>query len=140
MNDEVSPSEATPLADDVVGLGRILVPVLIVLGAGFVYLLWHGGGIDLGPVDGPSLYRVTCARCHGAKGEGIPPAKTLLGKSRTVEEIKSRIREGGQQMPPFSYLSPEKQDALAGYVKALGEGRLGEGARGEGTSGKVEPK
>jgi len=73
------------------------------------------------PVSGAVQYALTCARCHGERGEGVPPFKPLTLKSRSIEEILQRIREGVGAMPSFGYLSAVRQRAIAEHVQQLGD-------------------
>ncbi len=119
MNSELRPEDPGAASENGGGPAWLLVPILLFVVGGFFALIWSGPSQDAGPADGPALYQVTCARCHGERGEGVPPYKPLRGTPWTLEEIETRIREGKGAMPPFSYLSPEKRRAIAAHVKSL---------------------
>lgn len=79
--------------------------------------------------DGPALYKVRCAGCHGPDGT----ANTPMGKSlkvrdlhlpevqnKTDAELADWIAKGKRPMPPFESLGAEKIRALVAYVRELG--------------------
>jgi mono/diheme cytochrome c family protein len=104
-----------------------------------------------GQLTGADLYRLNCRGCHGESGEGVPPeinsvinpvraTSTLVVLQRmksTGMEISQaaasqmsreanaallkRLREGGENMPPFSYLSEAEIAAIISYLKQLAD-------------------
>ncbi len=109
----------------------------------------------LGGVD---IYRLSCEACHKADGNGAPPeipavigpvqaTSALLMESRMKErghpitavfarelasgskkDLLDRLKNGGQMMPAFGYLTPGETHALTGYLDTLagvpGNGKL----------------
>ena len=42
------------------------------------------------PTDGPGLYRLACANCHGADGSGVDPENVaLLSRRQTLPTVAS---------------------------------------------------
>lgn len=102
-------------------------------------------------LEGEDLYRLNCQSCHGPDGEGAPPEiKSLIGPIQgtsaelTLErmrqrgtpisesmaanlatqaegDVRKRLREGGEMMPPFPHLRGDEVDALLGYLQKLAE-------------------
>lgn len=98
---------------------------------------------------GADLFRLNCQACHGPDGTGSPPEiNSLVGpvqgtsaawlaqefrkKDRPVDEaflkevaasaegdLRARLKNGGQKMPPFDHLRTDEVDALVGYLKRL---------------------
>lgn len=85
------------------------------------------------PEDGPRLFAVACARCHGPDGHGgvaggpmggpAPRnfADPLFQAARTDDDLRHVIREGkGTGMPPFrAALGPAEIDALVDHIRSL---------------------
>ena len=82
---------------------------------------------------GEALYKEVCARCHGAKGDGLGPiaiyldpsprdlTKTSFMNSKPRERFRKSIQEGvpGTSMPPWGKAMSEAQvDGLLDYVEA----------------------
>ncbi len=70
--------------------------------------------------QGRQLYEAHCARCHGASGEGRPPAfPALSGNDRLADaaHVVGTIRQGAGNMPPFPALTADETASLAGYVR-----------------------
>ncbi len=100
-------------------------------------------------VRGVDLYRLNCQGCHGESGSGAPPEiNSLIDPVRAssivaVEErmkrvgmdvswsdaaklaseakaaLLERLRNGGQDMPPFRHLSGKEIRSLTAYLKQL---------------------
>ncbi|MBI4486259.1 MAG: cytochrome c [Acidobacteria bacterium] len=98
---------------------------------------------------GGDLYRLNCQSCHGPDGTGsLPEINSLIGpvqgtsaawlvrqfneKGRAVDEaflkevaasaegdLRTRLRNGGQKMPPFDHLHADEVDALVGHLEKL---------------------
>ncbi|MEX1253516.1 MAG: cytochrome c [Dehalococcoidia bacterium] len=98
---------------------------------------------------GADLYRLSCQACHGPEGAGSPPEiNSLLGpvqgtsaawlvqqfreKGRPVDEafleeiaasakgdLRARLRNGGEKMPPFDHLHADEVGALVGHLEKL---------------------
>lgn len=77
---------------------------------------------------GEQTYRSDCALCHGASGEGNPPAFPALSGNSALEDpalVVSRIREGQGNMPAFPHLSTEEISAVASYVRNAWDNEFG---------------
>lgn len=83
-------------------------------------------------VTGEALYKEACARCHGAKGDGLGPiaiyidpaprdlTKTAFMNSKPRARFKTAIQEGvaGTSMPPWGKVMNEAQvDSLLDYIE-----------------------
>jgi cytochrome c5 len=87
---------------------------------------------------GKAAYKLTCAKCHGDKGEGVPAAEKFFKISiprlnsadvqgKTDAELKELIAQGSQAMPPvevdeegFRHRLPQQDvDAVIAYVRTL---------------------
>jgi mono/diheme cytochrome c family protein len=87
---------------------------------------------------GKAAYNLTCAKCHGEKGEGIQAAEKFFNVSipklnsanvqaKTDAELKELITQGSQAMPPvevdeagFRHRLPQQDvDAVIAYVRTL---------------------
>lgn len=77
----------------------------------------------------PAAYTQSCARCHGANGEGVPPRPSLIGVSnhpfRTQDDIVKLLDNPSdyglsRQMPSFKdKLSDEDKRRIAQWVVTL---------------------
>jgi mono/diheme cytochrome c family protein len=100
-------------------------------------------------LTGADLYRVECRPCHKAEGTGTPPeipaifgpvqatSATLMERrmrergrpisaafarelaSGSQKDLLDRLKNGGQKMPSFSYLTDSEIRALIGYLNVL---------------------
>lgn len=100
-------------------------------------------------VTGADLYRQNCQACHAAEGSGIPPdvrsllpmvqgssmqmMQQKLGFERPAADVAAarkqamqvkrdlytRIRRGGEKMPPHAHLDEADVDMLYAYLTAL---------------------
>lgn len=95
---------------------------------------------------GAKIYRTYCQTCHGAKGAGDGLAAAGLnpkpasfatssfkydpsgnGTKGDIEDIKAIVHDGAAKhggsplMAPWPMLSPEQLQAVAAYVKSLGQ-------------------
>ena len=100
-------------------------------------------------LTGADLYRFNCQPCHRADGNGVPPevnaitgpvqatsatmivnrmkergrpisasfARELAAGSK--KDLLDRLKNGGQKMPPFAYLSDREITALVSYLNVL---------------------
>lgn len=73
--------------------------------------------------DGGAVYKMKCAACHGAEGQGkIGPA--LKGTSLTQDQIVAVLTKGDEakkppHKKPVNGLSADDAKAVATYVKGL---------------------
>ena len=100
-------------------------------------------------LSGGEIYRLSCEACHKADGNGAPPeipavigpvqATSALFMERRMKErghpisaafarelasgsqkdLLARLKNGGQKMPAFGYLTPAEIHALIGYLDKL---------------------
>lgn len=82
------------------------------------------------PEQGRRIFQDNCAVCHHPDRTETkigPGLKGLFGRERTPvegipvtdENIRRRIENGGDKMPPYSHIEGERQDALLAYLKTL---------------------
>jgi glucose/arabinose dehydrogenase len=74
---------------------------------------------------GKPLYHLSCARCHGERGEGsgnIPPLRDAAIRAAAPGEIFWFITKGDvkHEMPSWASLPKDKRWKIVNYVKALG--------------------
>ncbi|MHB1134231.1 MAG: c-type cytochrome [Chloroflexota bacterium] len=69
--------------------------------------------------NGQAVFTTNCNGCHPGGGQGTGPS--IKNSPLTEAQIKTQVRNGKGQMPPFSAAQiPDPQlDALAAYVKTL---------------------
>ena len=77
---------------------------------------------DLGTAASPAalgrqIYERTCAACHGADRQGVPPSPPLASLVKPKEEIESVIVQGRNGMPGFRQFRPREMSALLEYLK-----------------------
>ena len=100
-------------------------------------------------LTGAEIYKLSCRGCHKADGNGTPPeVPTIAGpvqatsaklfmqrmaeRGRPIEpkfarelaagskqDLLNRLKNGGQKMPAFGYLTPNEISALVGYLEVL---------------------
>jgi quinoprotein glucose dehydrogenase len=72
------------------------------------------------PVElGRQIYERTCMACHGAARQGTPPhTPSLVGLTRTAQEIETVIVQGRNAMPAFRQFLPGELRALAAFLNA----------------------
>lgn len=100
-------------------------------------------------LSGADVYRLSCQACHKAHGKGTPPEipavigpvqatsatfmerrMRALGRpvpesfarglaSGSKRDLLNRLKNGGQKMPPFGYLSDLEVNALISYLEVL---------------------
>ena len=74
-------------------------------------------------VEGASVYRNRCARCHGNNGQGQwyghDAAPRLDGNFArlSVGGIAAQVIQGGSYMPPFASLTDREIAAVAPYIR-----------------------
>lgn len=69
-----------------------------------------------GVVDnGATLYQAECTLCHGTAGEGTSrgPALAGLAERQAASITVDIVRNGGVEMPAYSYSDQELADLLA---------------------------
>lgn len=121
----------------------------------FVYTPVMAGKVVL---NGADIYRLSCAGCHKVDGNGTPPEippimgpvqamsaplmeRRMAERGRPItaafareltsgskKDLLDRLKNGGQKMPAFSYLTASEIDALISYLNVLaavpGAGKL----------------
>jgi len=85
--------------------------------------------LPLHAADGPTLFKQTCAPCHGVKGDANTPAGKTLGakdlasaevQKLTDAEIATTITKGRGKMPSFaSRLNADDVKNLIGVVRSF---------------------
>lgn len=106
---------------------RLLGPALVVLtgtlvacGGGGGGEIQSGGQIYYGP-PGESVYRDSCARCHGANREGAIDAAALDATrmmSSGDESLRQLILFGKGRMPGFGGLSDQQVADVIAYIRS----------------------
>jgi PQQ-dependent dehydrogenase (methanol/ethanol family) len=102
-------------------MARLAVFALGILNAG----VWPAAAADLPPgaISPPAEFGQVCSVCHGGDAGGTDRAPGLFGnrrlRSQSEADIATLIRNGRNNMPPFSTLPPERIAALAHYVHSL---------------------
>jgi mono/diheme cytochrome c family protein len=72
------------------------------------------GQVVLGdPSRGATVFRQSCASCHGDAGEGGGVGPRLAGSGITVAAAKAQIDHGGGVMPAAIVTGRAEQDVLA---------------------------
>ncbi|MEE9276515.1 MAG: cytochrome c [bacterium] len=100
-------------------------PVVFGVGAAAlvaVLLLFQDGfrGPDLSGSPPEEIFRVTCAACHGLRGEGIlNKGAALRGMGIPAEKVKAMVRNGKNMMPAQPHIKGEALERLAKYVEGL---------------------
>jgi quinoprotein glucose dehydrogenase len=71
------------------------------------------------PMKGAMLFQKNCTSCHGADGQGIPPAiPSLIGVKLMEDSIIEVLQKGRGNMPAFPQFSPEAMAELAAFLKS----------------------
>jgi mono/diheme cytochrome c family protein len=82
-----------------------------------------GGDSDFKPAAGMApeqLFSEACANCHGEEGGGkFGFLLSVAGSDTSVDDIVSKIREGGTIMPAFPEIDESEATAVANYLKNL---------------------
>lgn len=70
--------------------------------------------------EGAAVYRQMCARCHGARGEGVSGlGRPLAGRALSAALIKEIVKRGKNRMPALPHLRGETLENVARYVNRL---------------------
>jgi ubiquinol-cytochrome c reductase cytochrome c subunit len=117
------------------------------------YVQAHGGGPELpqarggelvggNVARGGELFRLNCANCHGASGQGgaLSSGKYAPQLDRAGElDIYTAMLTGPQNMPKFSerQLSPDEKKDIIAYVKSVRDGNNAPGGHPLGGFGPV---
>lgn len=83
-----------------------------------------------GALSGETLFMANCSGCHypdrkdtkvgpGLLGLFKNPKLPATGKPVTEENVRQRIINGGEKMPPFRHLKEDDIQAIVGYLKTL---------------------
>jgi quinoprotein glucose dehydrogenase len=76
-----------------------------------------GDGVQTPPELGRRIYERTCAACHGAGRQGVPPhTPALVNFQKSRQEVEAIVLEGRNAMPAFRHFRPGELDALAAYL------------------------
>lgn len=76
-----------------------------------------GEGVQSPAQLGRQIYERTCAACHGAERQGVPPhTPSLLNLQKSRQEIDAVVLEGRNAMPAFRQFRPRELNALAAYL------------------------
>jgi mono/diheme cytochrome c family protein len=70
-------------------------------------------------IDGPELYRLNCAGCHGIERQGNPPtfpSLINLNDKKSKAEIIAQVKNGKGVMPPLTHLSDAEINAIVSYL------------------------
>lgn len=79
-----------------------------------------------------SLYKTSCASCHGPDGRGSAVGKSLHAadfhspqvQQQSDEQLAQVIAQGRGNMPPFgTRLSKDQIDSLVKYIRTLGKAK-----------------
>ena len=113
---------------------RLVLPALAIVG---LLVLASPGkpvvaqeGASGGSVErGAELFRVGCATCHGARGEGIDPWPAIAGAGEAAADFQLRTgrmpytgEPGQQTQPKPPAYDPEEIADLVAFVGSLGDG------------------
>lgn len=86
-------------------------------------ILWSSSSLAADLKGGEKVYKRKCVICHGEQGQGGSALKINDPKvfSKTDEEIRKIIAEGGNGMPGYkSSLKPEEIDSLIAFLRSWG--------------------
>jgi mono/diheme cytochrome c family protein len=70
-------------------------------------------------IDGPELYRLNCAGCHGIERQGNPPTFPSLinvKDKKSKAEIVTQVKNGKGVMPPMTHLADAEINAIVSYL------------------------
>lgn len=89
-------------------------------------MAWLGGLVETheGGSVGEKAFQQMCSVCHGAKGEGAPPAfPALTGITQRANstEIAATVHQGKGRMPGFPNIDSIAMQSLLQYLKTLGD-------------------
>ena len=88
-----------------------------------VILLFGSSSLAADLKAGEKVYKRKCVVCHGEQGQGGGALKINDPKvlSKTDEEIRKVIAEGGNGMPGYqNSLKPEEIDSLMAFLRSWG--------------------
>jgi cytochrome c553 len=96
----------------------------MLLSAGTILLLAIGTAQAAGNVAAGKAKAVTCAGCHGANGQGVPPNPALAGKSEAqllqdLKDFKSGKTNNAIMKAMTASLSDQDMENLAAYYASL---------------------
>ena len=65
------------------------------------------------------VYQTYCQSCHGVDRQGVPPLfPSLLGSTKTKDEMARGIRDGQGLMPAFPQLSKTEVNDVLAYIRS----------------------
>ncbi|MGG3470474.1 cytochrome c [Neobacillus pocheonensis] len=78
-----------------------------------------GGGGAVSKVDGESIYKNTCAGCHGDQYQGgVGPSLKGVGSRLSEKEIENIVQHGRGNMPA-GLVTKEDAPGMAAWLKTL---------------------
>ena len=97
-----------------------------------------GGGRGRGPADpaaiarAQTLYKQTCAACHGEDRAGTPNGPSLLppAANTSAQQLRRAVTFGVGRMPPLPHITEESVNDLVAFFSAGAGGGRGRGAGG----------
>lgn len=80
-------------------------------------------------VAGREVFRANCQSCHAAdavgsvRGPALTAVAVALAAGAHDSVVRTRLADGGQEMPAFTHLTGPEVDAVIGYLVEVGGGR-----------------
>ena len=98
--------------------------IRMLLSAGTILLLVTGTAYAAGDAAAGKAKAASCAGCHGANGQGVPPNPALTGKSeaqlvQAMQDYKSGKRANAVMKAMTAALSDQDMANLAAYYASL---------------------
>ena len=98
--------------------------IRILLSAGAILLIAIGAAQAAGDAAAGKAKSVSCAGCHGANGQGVPPNPALAGKAeaaftQAMQDYKSGKRTNAMMKAMAAPLTDQDIASLAAYYASL---------------------
>jgi len=98
--------------------------IRMLLSAGAILLVTIGAAQAAGDVAAGKAKSASCAACHGANGQGVPPNPKLTGKSeadfvQAMQDYKSGKRANPVMKGMAAALTDQDMANLAAYYASL---------------------
>lgn len=98
--------------------------IRMLLSAGTIFLLVTGAAYAAGDAAAGKAKAASCAGCHGANGQGVPPNPALTGKSeaqlvQAMQDYKAGKRANAVMKAMVAGLSDQDMANLAAYYASL---------------------